>query len=351
MRPFLSIGTPAHQPTATSRPLASNPSGRGALSRGVGAHGRRSPNTVGMTTPTLTLTTSLRGADLLVVGLAKGPDGPAVASTAALTAEQQAALTAAAAAIGATGRADEVLRLPGEPFGLPPVMVTGLGDMPSAPTRRRPCAGQRARPCAQPRRTRSRWPCPPGRRRAWSRRSASAPSSGPTATRAAAVGQLGSPQCPRDVQSLVGAADGPQGRRRPAPQAISGAIAPDPRLVDTPPGRAAPGSAGSRGGAAVEGSGVEVEVLDEKALRKQEFGGILAVGQGSANPPRLVRLSYAPAGPRAPGAGRQGHHLRLRRPLPEAGRRDGHHEVRHGRRRRRPGRRPGHRRSSASRCA
>ncbi|WP_299137530.1 leucyl aminopeptidase [uncultured Corynebacterium sp.] len=38
--------------------------------------------------------------------------------------------------------------------------------------------------------------------------------------------------------------------------------------------------------------GLEVEVLDEKALEKQGFGGIMAVGRGSARPPRLVRLSW-----------------------------------------------------------
>jgi leucyl aminopeptidase len=43
--------------------------------------------------------------------------------------------------------------------------------------------------------------------------------------------------------------------------------------------------------------GVKVEVLDEKALRKGGYGGILSVGQGSANPPRLLRLSYTPSKP------------------------------------------------------
>ena len=41
-------------------------------------------------------------------------------------------------------------------------------------------------------------------------------------------------------------------------------------------------------------SPVTVAVLDEKALAKDGYGGILAVGQGSARPPRLVRMSYAP---------------------------------------------------------
>lgn len=41
-------------------------------------------------------------------------------------------------------------------------------------------------------------------------------------------------------------------------------------------------------------AGLDVEVLDEKELKKQGFGGILSVGQGSARPPRLVRLSWKP---------------------------------------------------------
>ncbi|MGW7007932.1 leucyl aminopeptidase, partial [Streptomyces sp. NPDC054933] len=38
--------------------------------------------------------------------------------------------------------------------------------------------------------------------------------------------------------------------------------------------------------------GLKVEVLDEKALAKGGYGGIMGVGQGSANPPRLVKVSY-----------------------------------------------------------
>ena len=45
-----------------------------------------------------------------------------------------------------------------------------------------------------------------------------------------------------------------------------------------------------------KGSKVKVEVTDDKALREGGFGGIIGVGQGSANPPRLVRLTYAPRG-------------------------------------------------------
>jgi leucyl aminopeptidase len=41
---------------------------------------------------------------------------------------------------------------------------------------------------------------------------------------------------------------------------------------------------------------VAVEVFDEDALREKGCGGLIAVGQGSVSPPRLVRLTYSPAG-------------------------------------------------------
>ena len=41
-------------------------------------------------------------------------------------------------------------------------------------------------------------------------------------------------------------------------------------------------------------SGLQVTVWDEKDLARDGFGGILGVGQGSATPPRLVRLDYTP---------------------------------------------------------
>jgi leucyl aminopeptidase len=48
--------------------------------------------------------------------------------------------------------------------------------------------------------------------------------------------------------------------------------------------------------AAAEGTGLAVEVLDFEALKAGGYGGIVAVGQGSEAPPRLVKLTYTPAG-------------------------------------------------------
>lgn len=49
-------------------------------------------------------------------------------------------------------------------------------------------------------------------------------------------------------------------------------------------------------------AGLDVWVRGEKALRAEGFGGLLAVGAGSARPPRLIELAYQPARParRAP---------------------------------------------------
>jgi len=47
--------------------------------------------------------------------------------------------------------------------------------------------------------------------------------------------------------------------------------------------------------------GVEVTVRDERWLAQHGFGGVLAVGGGSASPPRLIELSWRPGARRAAG--------------------------------------------------
>ena len=67
-------------------------------------------------------------------------------------------------------------------------------------------------------------------------------------------------------------------------------------LVNTPPNALPPAALAAAAKEAVAGLPVKVTIWDEKALKRDGCGGILAVGQGSANPPRLVKLEYAPAG-------------------------------------------------------
>jgi leucyl aminopeptidase len=52
--------------------------------------------------------------------------------------------------------------------------------------------------------------------------------------------------------------------------------------------------------AAAQGTGLEVEVLDFEQLKAGGYGGIVAVGRGSEAPPRLVKLTYTPAGVDSP---------------------------------------------------
>lgn len=65
-------------------------------------------------------------------------------------------------------------------------------------------------------------------------------------------------------------------------------------LVNEPPNRLSPQVFAQRAVQAAEEAGVEARVWDEHALAQEGFGGILAVGQGSDEPPRLVRLEWAP---------------------------------------------------------
>jgi leucyl aminopeptidase len=72
-------------------------------------------------------------------------------------------------------------------------------------------------------------------------------------------------------------------------------------LVNTPPNKLFPQSFADsvKARAAASSAKVTVRVLDEKALEKGGFGGIVGVGQGSVNPPRIVTLSWVPAKARA----------------------------------------------------
>ena len=67
-------------------------------------------------------------------------------------------------------------------------------------------------------------------------------------------------------------------------------------LINTAPLDLYPASFAADAQQVVAGLPVTITVLDEKKLSKGGFGGILAVGQGSSRPPRLVRLDYKPAG-------------------------------------------------------
>ena len=65
--------------------------------------------------------------------------------------------------------------------------------------------------------------------------------------------------------------------------------------VNTPARDLTPAAFADAAVAHAKGLKLNIDVLDEKALARRGYGGILGVGQGSANPPRLVRIAYRPS--------------------------------------------------------
>lgn len=76
--------------------------------------------------------------------------------------------------------------------------------------------------------------------------------------------------------------------------ALAHAVAGTRDLVNAAPNDLFPASFADIAKAAVKGTGVKIQILDEKALAAGGYGGILGVGQGSERGPRLVKLTYTP---------------------------------------------------------
>ncbi|MFZ4123006.1 MAG: leucyl aminopeptidase [Candidatus Planktophila sp.] len=73
-------------------------------------------------------------------------------------------------------------------------------------------------------------------------------------------------------------------------------------LINTPPSHLTPDSFTKKISAVVKSAGgasagLKVNVLNEKQLKSGGYGGIIGVGQGSANPPRLLHITYTPKKP------------------------------------------------------
>jgi leucyl aminopeptidase len=63
-------------------------------------------------------------------------------------------------------------------------------------------------------------------------------------------------------------------------------------LVNTSPSQLYPETFAAEASRIAAEGGLDIDVLDEKALADGGYGGITGVGQGSVHPPRLVRLAY-----------------------------------------------------------
>jgi leucyl aminopeptidase len=71
-------------------------------------------------------------------------------------------------------------------------------------------------------------------------------------------------------------------------------------LVNTPAGDLPPAELAREARAMAKAEGLVCKVWTEAELKKRGFGGILGVGQGSINPPRLIELTYTGDGDSAP---------------------------------------------------
>jgi leucyl aminopeptidase len=246
--------------------------------------------------------------DALVVGVAKDPDAKGGHGiTLAPGSEEvdkafKGRLAATLAALGATGKADEVTKVASlGAVSAPVVAAVGLGEAPKGSGRRagatyahevlRRAAGAAARALA-----------------GTADVGLALPAADETEVAAVAEGALlgaytytryrtataAAQKAPVEKFTLV--ASSPRDRAVKAAVTRAAAVVDAVNLtrdwVNTPPGDLPPAELAALATAAAKQAGLTVEVLDEKALKKGGYGGIMGVGQGSSRPPRLVRVSY-----------------------------------------------------------
>jgi leucyl aminopeptidase len=236
-------------------------------------------------------------ADAIVIGVFQDSDGPAPIPG-AIEIDLAPALTA----LGATGKLEEITKIPtGGQLAVPVVVAVGLGARPGTAEQERQAYLERLRRAAgAAARELSSGPAAPGRAR---RIAFALPAGEPDEAEAVALGALlggysfrkyrtGGNQAGDVEQILHTAHEAAVGRGRILAEAMM--LVRD--LVNTAPADMVPAdlAAVAERTAAVHGLGVRV--LDENELAKEGFGGILAVGMGSAHPPRLVRLEYTHPG-------------------------------------------------------
>jgi leucyl aminopeptidase len=78
--------------------------------------------------------------------------------------------------------------------------------------------------------------------------------------------------------------------------AVAGAVTWARDMVNEPSGAKSPAAFADAAKKLLQGKSVTVKVLAGSELEAARLGGVLGVGQGSANPPRFVKATYSPRG-------------------------------------------------------
>ncbi|MDB1089949.1 leucyl aminopeptidase [Streptomyces sp. ACA25] len=255
-------------------------------------------------------------ADAVIIGIAKGEAGPLLApGSEAATAVDSAyggRLAATLGILGAKGGEDEVTKLPA-PEGLktPLVLAVGLGAAPAegagwqAETLRR-AAGAAARALAGTGHGAFALPADDEAGVAAVAEGALLGAYAFTSFRGGNGGtgkgrkakkddrDVKDPSAPLAQVTVLTPEAGNKAYKAAAERAsvLAEEVARARDLVNTPPNALNPAAFATAAQGAAKEHGLKIEVLDEQALAKGGYGGILGVGQGSESPPRLVRLTY-----------------------------------------------------------
>jgi leucyl aminopeptidase len=239
-------------------------------------------------------------ADAIVIGVAKGAEGPVVAPGAeAVDAAFDGKLAGVLQTLGATGAEGEVTKLPApEGFKTPLVVAVGLGPEPDkdaswdAEALRR-AAGVAARTLAGSKKAGFALPLADAEDAgALAEGALLGAYSFDTYKESAKDPKKG--KAPLAEVALLGGK--PRDKAHKAAVERASTVAEELNrardLINTPPNDLAPQDFAALAQTVGKEHGLKVQVLDEKALTKGGYGGILGVGGGSAKPPRLVKLSY-----------------------------------------------------------
>ncbi|QMU75839.1 leucyl aminopeptidase [Streptacidiphilus sp. PB12-B1b] len=237
-------------------------------------------------------------ADAVVVAVAKGPKGLVLAPGAETVDEAfDGRLAALLTTLGATGAEGEAVKLPAPAgFKSPLVLAVGLGeaaeaDQYAAEALRR-AAGTAARTLQGSKK--AAFALPLADAAAVEAVTLGALLGAYVFTACRSEADLANAKAPLGEVALVG---GKRGDKAAKAAVERGTVLGEEMnrtrdLVNLPPNDLFPKSFADLVTTVGKEHGLKVEVLDEKALTKGGFGGILGVGTGSARPPRLVRIGY-----------------------------------------------------------